>query len=259
MRLTRLKKTKQKKMTTESPAPILYEHTVRGGGMWSKIIGRGKTLRLTDIEGGANVSMLLYHSHQKLERYNMPDTLKGQHVFFLTAPFCIHSDMGRIFCSITADTAGWHDTVCGCSNAETVRRKFGERSYQTARNDFYRNGRDCFLIELAKWDMGERDLVPNLNFFSKVVSDESGKLTFDSDHATPGAYVDLRFEMDTLVVLNTCPHPLDSAPEYAPKPVLMQVTASAPVPADDASRRSRPENARAFTTTEQFYTLSQTS
>ena len=84
-------------MTPTSPEAILYSQTIRGGGMWSKIISRGKTLRLTDMEGGANVSMLLYHAHERTERYNMPDTLKGQHIFFLTAPYCLHSDMGRVF------------------------------------------------------------------------------------------------------------------------------------------------------------------
>ena len=50
--------------------------------MWSQVVGRGKTLRFTDLEGGANVSLLLYNADQLVERYNMPDTLKGQHVFF---------------------------------------------------------------------------------------------------------------------------------------------------------------------------------
>ena len=53
--------------------------------MWSKIIGRGKTLRFEDIEGGPT-PMLLYNGHERLERYNMPDTLKGQQIFYLRRP-----------------------------------------------------------------------------------------------------------------------------------------------------------------------------
>ena len=128
----------------------LYEKTLTGAGMWSGVISRGKRLRLTDLEGGANVSMLLYNALERNERYNMPDTLKGQHIFYLRAPYCLHSDMGRLLASITADTVGWHDTVCGHSDASRVLAKYGEHNYQQARNDWYRNGRDCFLIELAK-------------------------------------------------------------------------------------------------------------
>jgi hypothetical protein len=223
--------------------------------MWSGVISRGKTLRLTDLEGGANVGLLLYNADQPIERYNMPDTLKGQHIFHVRAPFCLHSDMGRVFASIVADSAGWHDTVCGCSDAKLVAQKYGEKNYQTARNEFYRNGRDCFLIELAKYGLGKRDLVPNLNLFSKVVADDSGKLSFVSSHSKAGGTIDLRFEMNTLVVLNTCQHPLDPDPVYHPRNVKLEVFVSAPPSADDPCRNSRPENVRAFINTENYYAL----
>ena len=54
--------------------------------------------------------------------------------------------------------------------------------------------------------------MPNINWFSKVVTDDSGQLSYVADGANPGDFVDLRFEMDTLVVLNTCQHPLDPNP-----------------------------------------------
>lgn len=225
--------------------------------MWSRIISRGKTLRLTDLEGGANAGMLMYHAPERHERYNMPDTLKGQHIFYLRAPYAIHSDMGRLFASITEDTVGWHDTVCGASDAALVKGKYGEHTFEQGRNQFYRNGRECFLIELAKWGLGERDLVPNINFFSKVVADEAGNLTYVAGHSSPGSHVDLRFEMDTLVALNTCQHPLDPSPVYAPRPVRLEVFAT-PAPSDgDATLTVRPENARAYRNTQDYYLLAQ--
>jgi len=223
--------------------------------MWSKVIGRGKTLRLTDLEGRANVGMLLYNALEKQERYNMPDTLKGQHIFYLTAPFCVHSDMGRLFCSITEDSAGWHDTVCGCSDPELVATKYGRRSFQEARNDCYRDARSCFLIELAKWGLGKRDLVPNLNWFSKVVPDGEGRLRFVPGASAPGSTVALRFEMDTLVVLNTCQHPLDPNPDYAPGEVKLAVLETPEPTADDPCFQSRPENLRAFENTRTYHQL----
>ena len=234
---------------------IIYDWTVQPAGMWSNVIKRGKTLRLTDLEGGANVGMLMYNTDEKLERYNMPDTLKGQHIFNLTTPFCIHSDMGRLFASITADTVGWHDSVCGCSDAKLVSEKYGDNPYQEARNDFYRNARENFLIEMEKWGLGPRDLVPNLNLFSKVVADLNGSLTFTEGNSKAGDYIDLRFEMDTLVILNTCQHPLDPNPAYQPKPVQLTVTNTPAPTADDPCRTSRPENERAMTNTENYYSL----
>ncbi len=232
-----------------------YNIELSGAGMWSRVIGRHKTLRLTDLEGGANVGMLLYNATERHERYNMPDTLKGQHIFYLRAPYCLHSDMGRLFASITRDDVGWHDSVCGASDASLVLKKYGEKNFQTARNDFHRNARDCFLIELSKWGLGERDLVPNLNWFSKIVADEEGRLDFVSGNSKPGDSVDLRFEMDTLVVLNTCQHPLDPDPQYHPRRVRLEVLRSDPPAVDDPSFIVRPENARAHCSTEEFYLL----
>lgn len=236
-----------------NPSP-LHSEVLPGGTMWSKIIGRNKRLRLTDIDGTGNVGLLLYNASERQERYNMPDTLKGQHVFFLTHPLCIHSDMGRLLASVTADTAGWHDTVCGCSNADLVAKKYGTKTYQEARNAWHRNARECFMIELGKWGLGERDLVPNLNLFSKVVADDEGRLTFDTT-PTPGTYIELRFEMDTLVVLNTCQHPLDPNPLYKPGAIQLEVFSGEPSTRDDPCIQSRPENLRAWETTQVYQIL----
>ncbi len=224
--------------------------------MWSKVLKRGLALRITDIEGGANVGMLLYNAYEKHERYNMPDTLKGQRIFYLAAPYCLHSDMGRLLASITSDTVGWHDTVCGASDAASVKSQYGEADYQSCRNDFHRNARDCFLIELAKWGLGKRDLAPNINWFSKAVSDEAGHLSYVPGHSQPGSHVELRFELDTLVVLNALQHPLDPNPNYAPKPIHLAITQPPPYdPATDPSLAIRPENARAHQNTATYHTL----
>ncbi len=238
-----------------APAAALFTKTLTHSGLWSGVVSRGKTLRLTALEAGANVGLLLYNADVPSERYNLPDTLKGQHIFYLRHPYCIHSDMGRILASITADTVGWHETVCGASDAKLVAAKYGEKNYQSARNDYHRNGRDSFLIELTKWGLGQRDLVPNLNLFSKVVSDEAGRLTFVPGNSNAGDFIELRFEMDTLVVLNTCQHPLDPDPTYHPRDVRLEVFRPQPPVADDACRRSRPENERAFINTENYHAL----
>lgn len=235
----------------------LFQKTLTHSGMWSGVIGRGKTLRLTDLQGGANVGMLLYHADLTSERYNMPDTLKGQHIFYLRAPYCLHSDMGRLLASLTRDTVGWHDTVSGCTDAKAVAEKYGENGYQEARNDFYRSGRDCFLIELAKWGLGKRDLVPNINWFSKVVADEAGALSFVPGNSKVGDVVELRFELDTLVVLNTAQHPFDPDTTYRPREVLLEVFAPSAIPhgKGDPSFTVRPENLRAFENNQTYLSL----
>ena len=235
------------------PSLILWEEFAPGGGHWSGVMKRGTTLRLTDTKGGANVSMLFFNQEEKLERYNMADTLKAQHTAYLTRGFVCYSDMGRVLCSITTDTCGWHDTLCGVSDAKLIAQKYGTHRFQEHRNGMFRNGRDGLLIELGKYGLGRRDLVANVNFFSKVSADAAGNLIFQPDNSKAGDHVDLRFEMNTLVVLSTAPHPLAPAGQYRPQPVQLTAWHSGPVAADDFCRSFRPENVRGFYNTEVWF------
>jgi len=233
--------------------PTLYEETVPGGGHTSFVLKRGQLLRITDIEGGANVSLLLFNAVEKSERLNLPDTLKGQHTAKLTAGHCLYSDMGKVLAAITADTCGWHDSFGGVLNAEEVAEKYGQGRYQELRNGFFRNGTDNLLVEMGKWNLNLQDLLMNLNLFSRVAVDANGAFGFQPGNSKAGDYVELYAPMDTLVVLTALQHPMDPSPQYAPKPVQL---AWSKVESDGISvlcRTSRAENGRAFHNTERQY------
>jgi hypothetical protein len=235
------------------PGDVLYEDTLAGACHWSMRMRRGTSLRLVDVEGGANVGMLFYNPENLLERYNAPDTLKCQHTFKLTRGNCLYSDMGRIFCSIVEDSVGWHETVCGNTTRTMVKQKWGEHSYQEYRNDWNQNGYNSFLVELAKYGLGKKDMASNLNLFSAVSVDAEGNLRFMQDNSRAGDSIVLRFEMDTLVLFHTCPHPMNPAAEYPRKPVLYQVIQSAPVSQDDYCMNLRAENQRGFSNNEIYH------
>ena len=234
-------------MATISPnATVMYEDTLPGSSHWSLVMRRGTVLRLTDIAGGANVGMLLYNPNEKLERYNAPDTLKCQHTFKLTKGHCLYSDMGRIFCSIIEDSLGWHDTVGGNLSDKKLSEKYQKKTYQDAHNEWTLSGEHSFLVELAKYGLGKRDMAANLNIFSKVATDAEGNLQFVENHSAPESTIDLRFEMDTLVLMHTCPHPLHPAEEYPRKPIRYQILKADPVANDDFCMNSCGENQRGF-------------
>ena len=66
-------------------------------------------------------------------------------------------------------------------------------------------------------------------------------------------FVELRAEMNLLVILDTGRHPLDPNPQVAPKPVRIQVLAGEPAGPDDPCRLKCPENARGFINTERYF------
>jgi urea carboxylase-associated protein 2 len=228
----------------------IFATELPGGASWSRVCRRNTALKLTDVEGGANVSALLYRASDPLERYCMPDTLKAQHVSRITSGVALYSDMGRVLASVTRDTCGWHDTITGHATAAHVAARWGAVSYQEARNDWRRSARDALLVELAKHGLGARDLVANVNFFTRVGVDAGGALGFAPGNSLAGDEVTLRFELDTLVVLSCVPHPLDPASEWAPRPVRLELSSVDAASDADAVRRACPENERGFAASE---------
>lgn len=223
----------------------IYQTTLEQSSHWSLIVRRGMQMTLTDVIGGANVGMLFFNPTQLSEKYNAPDTLKAQHTFKLTKGHCLFSDMGRIFCAITEDSFGWHESICGNSHAEHIEKKWGQRDYQNERNCWKQNGYDAFLVELAKYKLKRQDMASNLNLFSAVHADDDSKLSLN-EKSKAGDLVTLRFEMDTLVVLHNCPHPLSDAAEYPMTPIDIKLEKAPVMLADDLCLNLCPENKRGY-------------
>ncbi len=233
-------------MTTPAFNANQYQTRIPAGSHWSLELRRGTQLTITDLEGNGNLGMLFYNPRNLLERYNAPDTLKCQHTFKLSRGNCLYSDMGRIFASITEDSLGWHETICGNSHASHISKRWGERDYQQSHNDWLQNGHDAFLVELAKYGLGASDLAANINWFSKVESDDMGNLSLAQNHSPAGSTVTLRFEMDTLVLLHSCPHPLSEAEDYPRHAIELAIASAPPITEDDICLNHCAENGRGF-------------
>ncbi|MAZ88415.1 MAG: urea carboxylase [Cellvibrionaceae bacterium] len=225
---------------------IDYHTEIPANSHWSVRVRRGSCMRLTDLSGNGNLAMLFYNPENLLERYNAPDTLKCQHTFKLTAGHCLYSDMGRIFASVVADSCGWHETVCGNSHAQHVEQRWGARDYQNHHNDWQQNGNDAFLTELAKYGLSRVDMAANVNWFSKVTSDDQGNLQLADNNSLAGSQVLLRFEMDTLVLMHSCPHPLNPSHNYPRHPIAVELGTAQALKEDDLCRNSCDENRRGF-------------
>jgi urea carboxylase-associated protein 2 len=223
------------------------------GQAWSAVLGQGKLLRIEAGSDVPNVAALFYNALQPLDRYNMPDTLKGQHISKLSVGSCLHSDMGHLLASVVDSNVDWHDPLCGLTTAKSMTEKYGSQTFADVRNDFHHNGRDNMLIELAKHGLGKRDLVPNVNFFSKVFAGEDGVLHVVKDHAQQGSFVTLRMEIDCTVILSNTPHPMDDSPVCPGGSIKLTIVEGKPVEVlSDVCIQSRPENVRAWENTQNF-------
>ncbi len=232
---------------------VLWEEILPGSSTWSHVLKRGTALRIEALDDACNVGAIFLNADNPAERLNLPDTLKAQHIARVTKGVALYSDMGRVLCSTTEDTLGWHDPLGGCSDGRMVEKKYGKSSYQESRNDWHQNSLDGFLVELAKYGLNSRDLMMNISFFSKVEVQRDGSMLFIEGHSQVGDVVELRAEMNTLVILNTCQHPMEPSPAYARRPVKLTVKRVELAGPDDLCRNFRPENDRGFALTERYF------
>ena len=232
-----------------SPADVLWDETIAGGEYCARILKRGSRLRLVNLDGDGCINLLVYNADQPIERLNIADTVKVQWNAYLGAGDLLLSDMGRVLMSITRDSCGQHDTLCGASNEKSNTRKYGQGANYSA----HPNARDRFLLALAKFGLAKKDIPANVNFFKGVKVEEDGSLTFKEKSSKPGDAVELRAEMNVLVVLANTPHVLDPRTAYTCTPVRVLGYRGEITPADDPIRNSTPEATRAFQNVEDYY------
>ena len=226
------------------PASVIASETIAGGWYWSARVARGQTLRLADTAGNPGVSVLLWNAEDTSERYNAGDTVKLQWTTRLTRGRVLFSDMGRVLCSITADSFGGSDTILGGSTPATNARRFGDSSL--------RNSRDNLLLAAGKLGLRRPDVPPAITFFAEIATDAEGRFHWKRG-AAPGAVVDLRAEMNLIVAVSNCPHPLAPETAFAPGPVDAILWQAPPPAADDLCRTFGEEAERGFENTDRLF------
>ncbi len=192
---------------------------------WSGTLTAGQSLRIIDLESQQAVDALFYNAADPSERYCAQTTLAAQAArggrYDLARGAELLSNEGRVLMTITADSCGFHDTCAGACSQESNSVRFGHETR------FMHACRENFLAELQKYDLGKRDLVSNVNFFMNVPLRPDGELTVDDGVSAPGGYVELRAEMDVLVLISNCPQVNNPCNGFTPTPIRLIISAPA--------------------------------
>ena len=209
--------------STLEPANAVLNEICAAGEPWVKQINAGQTFRIIDLEGNQAVDTLFYNAHHALERYSATDTIRRQNRLYLTAGNKLYSNFGNVMLTIVADTCGRHDTLGGACSAESNTVRYALDKYPM------HNCRDNFLHALAhdplceQLGMSKRDLPRNINFFMNVPVTEGGQLEFVDGISAPGKYVEMRAEMDVIVLISNCPQLNNPCNAYNPTPIRLLV------------------------------------
>ncbi|PPC99080.1 MAG: urea carboxylase [Hyphomicrobium sp.] len=212
-------------MTKESSLQLNTAHVrkvVNAGDYWIDIIKTGETLRIVDVEGNQAADTLFFNADDPAERYSATDTIRSQGNVFIKLDTVLRSDLSRPMLTITADTVGRHDTLGGACSTEsnTVRYALDKKTMHACR--------DSYLLAIAEnehFGLTKRDIGHNINFFMNVPVTPSGGLMFADGLSAPGKYVEMRAEMNVIVLISNCPQLNNPCNAYNPTPIEVLIWA----------------------------------
>lgn len=184
---------------------------------WSAVVAAGHVLSIVDLGGNQAVDCLLYAAHDTAERYSAQATIAAQGSIFLTTGSVLRSNEGRPLMTVVADECGRHDTVGGACSKESNTLRYGHHT---------RHEHACvenFLREGLRWGLGKRDLVSNINWYMNVPVEADGTLGIVDGLSAAGLTVELRAEVDVLVLVSNCPQINNPCNGFDPTPVQMVI------------------------------------
>jgi urea carboxylase-associated protein 1 len=206
------------------PRTAIKSFVVEAGDAFLHEILKGQTVRIVDLEGNQAVDTLFYNAHDYSDRYSAQDTIREQGSLYLTSGTKLISTEGHVLLTITADTCGRHDTFGGACAQESnqVRYAIEKKPMHACRQSFMK-GIQYWKLGPGNLRLAKKDIAANINFFMNVPVTPDGGLTFEDGVSEAGKYVELRAEMDVLILISNCPQLNNPCNAYNPTPVQVLI------------------------------------
>lgn len=201
----------------------IFSEVVGAGDSFVREVLKGQTIRIVDLKGNQAVDTLFYNAHNYADRYSAQDTIREQGNIYLTTGAKLISTERNVLMTIVADTCGRHDTLGGaCSTESNMVRYVIEKRHMHACRQSFLKGALAWSRKTGR-EFDKRDLTANINFFMNVPVTPDGGLSFEDGVSGAGKYVELRAEMDTLIVISNCPQLNNPCNGYDPTPVQILI------------------------------------
>ncbi|HEX6223509.1 MAG TPA: urea carboxylase-associated family protein [Chryseolinea sp.] len=174
------------------------------------ILGKGKKLKVIDLEGEQVSDLICFSSEEITEYLSSGRTLDYEETLFLTKGNSFYSNRSNVMFEMLEDTVGRHDFLLAPCSAEMFSKTYG---HSHPHHGCFGNLKEA----LSKFGI-HPDAIPTcFNIFMHVTVDgATGKLAVLPPKSKAGDFVILESKMDLIVGLTACSAGLSNNFSYKP-------------------------------------------
>jgi urea carboxylase-associated protein 1 len=198
--------------------PVVLDEVVPARAPWSAVVRRGRVLTIVDVGGNQSADCLLYNANDTAEHYSVPDTVAWSGNLYVRTGTVLRSGLGNPLATVVGNEIDRQDTIGGACGKESNTLRYGHHT------SAQHGCRENFLAEAARYGLGARDIVSNLNWFMNVPVEPDGTLGIVDGISAPGKRVAFRADMDILVLVSNCPQLNNPCNDFNPTPLRMIIT-----------------------------------
>lgn len=187
-------------MTASIAMHSIQQHRIEPLSAMAFTVRQGQGLRITDVEGGQPGDLIAFNLHALAEKFSQARTRVENRNCRLTTGGTLWTNAipPRVMLTILADAGGPHDLLYTPCCRYALERRFG-----VSRDGCYEH----LARAVAPWGIAPPDMPDPFNLFFAVRVDSDGALSIGEHASPPGAFIDLRAELDVLVAVSTCSAP----------------------------------------------------
>lgn len=160
-------------------------------------LGKGQTLRVTDVEGEQVADLVAYCSDDANERLDPGVTMDALHAMKVKAGDMLYSNKYRPILTVIADKVGQHDFINPACRPEMYGLLYGKPKHASCYDNLNQ--------ALAPHGITAPDQHYPFNLFMNTVIDPYGQISIERPLSKAGDYIELRAEMDLIIAISACP------------------------------------------------------
>ena len=178
-------------------------------------IKKGQVLRIIEIDGPQAADMIAFNSYNTEESFCAWLTRQNSRNFKKATKLYSKLPAGNVMFTVLTEKEG----VYWLSGGRCNRFRYELQGIR----DYHKNCQDILAECIKPYGITAYDVPDVFNVFMNPILHEDGTYEHKASPVEKGDHIDLRAEMDCLVVISACPDDTGAYNNFEPKPMGIQI------------------------------------